>query len=66
MMADPVLRLHLDDLSHPGNALFLSRVDTSRLLPNALDHIIRYLYSPCPGAKLPETRSVTLVLRPFQ
>jgi len=65
-MAEPVLRLHLDDLSHPGNALFLSQVDISRLLPNALSHIVKYLYTPCHGSKLPETRSVTLVLRPFQ
>ena len=64
-MAEPKLRLHLNELSHDGTALFLSQVDACRLLPNAIDHVIKYLYTLCPGSKVPGTRSVTLVLRPM-
>lgn len=64
-MADPLLRLHLDTLSHKGNALFLSLVDASRLLPNAISHVVKHLYTPCPGSRIPDTRSVTLILRPM-
>ena len=62
-MAEPKSRLHLNELSHPATALFLSQVDACRLLPNAISHVIKYLYTPCPGSKIPRTRSVTLVLR---
>ena len=62
-MAEPKLRLHLNELSHDGTTLFLSQVDASRLLPNAISHVIQHLYTPYPGSKLPGTRSVTLVLR---
>jgi hypothetical protein len=62
-MAEPKLRLHLNELSHDGIALFLSQVDACRLLPNAIDHVIQHLYTPCLGSKVPSTRSVTLVLR---
>jgi hypothetical protein len=62
-MAEPKLRLHLNELSHDGTALFLSQVDTCRLLPNAIADVTQHLYTSCPGSKLPETRSVTLVLR---
>src|SRR2546423_8596784 len=62
-MADPKLRLHLDELSHDGTALFVSQVDACRLLPNAISHVLQHLYTPCSGSKVPATRSVTLVLR---
>ena len=62
-MAEPKLRLHLNELSHDGTALFLSQVDACRLLPNAIGHVIQHLYTPCAGSKVPGTRSVTLVLR---
>jgi hypothetical protein len=62
-MAEPKLRLHLNELSHDGTALFLSQVDACRLLPNAISHVIQHLYTSCPGSKIPGTRSVTLVLR---
>src|ERR1700730_12088732 len=62
-MAEPKLRLHLNELSHDGIALFLSQVDACRLLPNAIGHVIQHLYTPCLGSKVPGTRSVTLVLR---
>lgn len=62
-MAEPKLRLHLNELSHDGTALFLSQVDTCQLLPNAISHVMQHLYTSCPGSKAPETRSVTLVLR---
>jgi hypothetical protein len=62
-MAKPKLRLHLNELSHDGTALFLSQVDACRLLPNAIGHVTKYLYTRCPGSKVPGTRSVTLVLR---
>jgi hypothetical protein len=62
-MAEPKLRLHMNELSHEGTALFLSQVDACRLLPNALGQITRHLYTSCPGSTIPGTRSVTLVLR---
>ena len=58
-------RLHLDDVAHPGTTTFLTLVDAGKLLPNALANIKKYLYEPTPGSKVPETRSVTLVLRPM-
>jgi hypothetical protein len=62
-MAEPKLRLHMNELSHEGTALFLSQVDACRLLPNALSQVKQHLYTSCPGSTLPGTRSVTLVLR---
>src|SRR5271156_4956386 len=62
---DPKLRIHLDDLTHPGTSLFLSLVNASRLLPSAIEHILEHLYRSCPGSTVPPTRSVTLVLRPM-
>lgn len=62
-MGPPKLRLHLDELSHDGTGLFLSHVDASRLLPDAISHVTEHLYASFPGSKRPDTRSVTLVLR---
>ena len=61
----PVLRIHLNDISHSGTSSFLSLVDASRLLSNATNHVLRLLYEPCAGSKVPPTRSVTLILRPM-
>src|SRR5205085_10481263 len=62
-MAEPTFRLHMNELSHQGTALFLSQVDACRLLPNALSQVKQHLYTTYPGSTLPGTRSVTLVLR---
>ena len=62
-MSEPKVRLHLDELSHRGTALFISQVDVCRLLPNAISNVIKHLYTPSPSSKVPGTRSVTLVLR---
>ena len=61
----PRFRIHLDDLSHPGTASFLSLIDASRLLPNCLDYVLDHLYNTFPGSNVPPTRSVTLILRPI-
>ena len=59
----PVLRLHLNDISHSGSTAFLSLVDGTRLLPNCIRDVLRHLYATYPGSSVPQTRSVTLVLR---
>ena len=59
----PVLRLKIQDLSHPGSRSFLSTVNAAALLEDAVRTVLDLLY-PAPYRKLwPGTRSVTLILR---
>lgn len=69
----PLLRLHLNDLSHPGASSFLSLLPLPHCLDECLAGVLRLLYSapstsstspPTPASPtIPPTRSVTLVLR---
>lgn len=61
----PKLRIHFNEIGHPGSAAVLSLVDVARLLDNALKNVLRHLYQPYKGSKVPPTRSVTLILRPM-
>ncbi|KAF2837236.1 plant basic secretory protein [Patellaria atrata CBS 101060] len=57
----PLLRLELRDLSHAGSRVFLSKIDVSTVLEEAVGGVLHLLYSP--HSVIPPTRSVTLVLR---
>ncbi|KAI8629503.1 BSP-domain-containing protein [Xylariaceae sp. FL1651] len=63
----PRLRLHLNDVTDAGSAIFLSAVSPSTLLPSAVSRVQKALYvSPAaPGLHMPPTRSVTLIVRPM-
>lgn len=56
----PLLRLELRDLSTEGARAFLSALDTSIVLEEAVDGVLHHLYSE--HSRFPPTRSVTLVL----
>ena len=59
----PKLRLQLNDLSHPGSALFLNNCDASTALSAAIDSVLSTLYLPTKtNSHIPGTRSVTVVL----
>ncbi|EOD43619.1 putative pbsp domain-containing protein [Neofusicoccum parvum UCRNP2] len=57
----PLLRLELRDLSHAGTKSFLSHLDASQALEEAVSGVLQLLYSP--HADIPPVRSVTLILR---
>ena len=57
------LRIHFNDISHKSTTTFLSLIDTARILPNSINHVLRHLYKPCKDPHIPPIRSVTLVLR---
>lgn len=73
----PKLRLRIDDISHPGAAIFLENYNASKDLEHCVRSVVRQLYSepgkpssssssPVPVAPhlhVPPTRSVTLILR---
>ena len=61
----PKLRLEIRDLGHPGAVRFLSSVNASQVLRDAVANVLRLLYaSPSePTTHVPPTRSVTVVLR---
>ena len=61
----PLLRIHLDDVSHPATKSFLSLVDATKVLTNSIDHTVKNLYPSPPLSHLREVRSVTLVLRSY-
>jgi Peptidase of plants and bacteria len=52
-----------------ATSTFISLIDGTKLLPNAISHIIQHLYAPlrmednCRQIYVPPTRSVTLILR---
>src|SRR5215469_3021069 len=57
----PLLRLEIRDLSEEGARSFLSCLDCSTVLEEAVDGVLDLLYSP--KSHIPPTRSVTLILR---
>ncbi|KAI2617018.1 BSP-domain-containing protein [Hypomontagnella submonticulosa] len=74
----PRLRLHVQDIGHPGASIFLSSVSAATILQHGVQAIHKHLYtgplSPSPDPystssshltrlQPPPTRSVTLVLR---
>lgn len=63
----PKLRLRIDDISHPGAAVFLSNYDAARDFEHCVRSVLRHLYYTSPPATRhlhpPPTRSVTLILR---
>jgi hypothetical protein len=57
----PLLRLEIRDLSEEGAHAFLSLLDCSTVLEEAVDGVLDLLYSP--HSHIPPTRSITLILR---
>ncbi|KAI1079495.1 BSP-domain-containing protein [Whalleya microplaca] len=64
----PVLRLHINDISHPGASIFLSAINASAVFRTSVRNVQRLLYtSPAtPHTHCPATRSVTLILRDME
>ncbi|KXJ92397.1 peptidase of plants and bacteria-domain-containing protein [Microdochium bolleyi] len=66
-IALPKLRLRIDDISHPGAAVFLSHYDAARDFEHCVRSVLRHLYYISPPVQKhlhqPPTRSVTLILR---
>ncbi|KAI1813177.1 BSP-domain-containing protein [Poronia punctata] len=63
--AQPRLRVHLDDVTDTGTSIFLSSINPSAVLPNAVSRVQRALYVS-PSSRewhMPTTRSVTLIVR---
>jgi hypothetical protein len=65
LQVKPRLRIHLDDVGHAATADFVTMIDCSRLLPNAIQHVLNHLYTPYGLENIPPVRSVTIVLRPM-
>ena len=61
-----MLRLELRDLSDEGTCAFLRLVHASTLLEDAVDAVLKHLYTGVKTHCIPPTRSVTLVLRSMQ
>jgi hypothetical protein len=59
--SEPKLRVHLNDLSHPGSEAFLSRIQASSDFSQQVQNVLNILYTP--EDPHPDTRSITLVLR---
>ncbi|ROW15146.1 hypothetical protein VPNG_02954 [Cytospora leucostoma] len=60
----PKLRLHIQDITHPGASRFLSAIDASTILPHSVEAVLKLLYVSTRHDvyKPPPTRSVTLFL----
>ncbi|KAL9092149.1 MAG: hypothetical protein Q9165_004582 [Trypethelium subeluteriae] len=58
----PLLRLEITDLSHPGAIAFLSHIDLTAILSDAIKNVITTLYPH--SSAIPAVRSITLILRP--
>ncbi|KAF2245539.1 plant basic secretory protein, partial [Trematosphaeria pertusa] len=59
----PLLRLELRDLSSDGSRAFLRLLHASTALEDAVDAVLRLLYTGLETHCIPPTRSITLVLR---
>ncbi|KAJ4364644.1 hypothetical protein N0V83_009240 [Neocucurbitaria cava] len=59
----PLLRLELRDLSSEGSRAFLRLIHASKALEQAVDTVLKNLYTGLNVSCIPPTRSVTLVLR---
>lgn len=40
----PKLRLHIQDITHPGASRFLSALDASTILPRSVETVLKLLY----------------------
>ncbi|ROW05774.1 hypothetical protein VMCG_05268 [Cytospora schulzeri] len=60
----PKLRLHIQDITHPGASRFLSAIDASTILPQSVETVLKLLYvsNRHEVYKPPPTRSVTVFL----
>ncbi|KUI54978.1 hypothetical protein VP1G_02454 [Cytospora mali] len=60
----PKLRLHIQNIAHPGTARFLSAVDASSILPLSVETVLKLLYTSTRHDEYtpPPTRSVTVFL----
>ena len=61
----PLLRLHIDDISHPAAQVASSALDAGLYLTRAIEHVVAHLYMPKYGSDIPKVRSVTVILRPM-
>jgi len=61
----PVLRLHIDDISHTAAQVASSSLDGGLYLTRAIEHVIAHLYVPYGQSDIPRVRSVTVILRPL-
>ena len=60
----PKLRLECRDLLHHGSGTFFQNIDPSTCLSGAVETVLSTLYRPSKtNARIPPTRSVTLILR---
>jgi hypothetical protein len=58
---EPKLRVHLNDLSHPGSGTILNRLRPAEDFSEQVQNVLNLLYNP--EDPRPATRSITLVLR---
>ncbi|KIW14811.1 hypothetical protein PV08_07596 [Exophiala spinifera] len=59
----PLLRLHLNDVSHPASQVAASALDSGLYLTRAIEHVLEHLYCAHGSSQIPKVRSVTVVLR---
>ncbi|KAI1214114.1 BSP-domain-containing protein [Annulohypoxylon truncatum] len=61
----PRLRLHIEDLSHPGSAIFLSSVQAPAVLKSSIESIHKHLYGiPIPSSHPPTATPTTTTTTP--
>jgi hypothetical protein len=61
----PLLRLHIDDVSHPAAQVASSSLDGGLYLTRAIEHVVAHLYTAYGSSDIPRVRSVTVILRPM-
>ncbi|CBX99277.1 hypothetical protein IAQ61_000609 [Plenodomus lingam] len=62
-LREPLLRLEIRDLSSKGSQAFLRLVHASHALDHAVNVVLKHLYTGLDKTCIPDTRSVTLILR---
>ena len=60
----PKLLLKIGDLNHPAAATFFKVHNACTLLPSCIEAVLQTLY-PRKDQKIPQVRSITLILRPM-
>ncbi|KAI0274967.1 plant basic secretory protein [Gloeopeniophorella convolvens] len=61
----PTISLQIDDLSHPGSKLFLSSVDPTQVIHDAVVAVLQWLYvTPDDAPK--DVRTIQLIVRPME
>ena len=63
----PKIRLEIRDLSHPGTLVFISNINVTTVLTDAIAVVLEVLYAPLQSKTrlVPPVRSITLILRPL-